>query len=112
MFKKLKKVTPKALKAYKKLGLMDVVKKSDAEAVEVMIDIFCNEEQMKDLVDVTFDEDFKDVDWDDIDLSQVMGGVADFLSQLHGGTKKQLNWKKSLSKMMMKVLMTILFLTG
>jgi len=88
MFKKLKKVTPKAMKVYKKLGLMDIVKKSDAEAAEVAFDLFCDENQLKELAAVSFEGDFKDTNWDEIDLSELMEGISAFLTQLHGVMKK------------------------
>ncbi len=79
---KLKTVTPRALKVYKKHGLLDA-KKENAEKVGLeLFNLFCDEKDLPELLDVTFAEDFSIQDIDEIDLTLVMGGVADFLLQL------------------------------
>lgn len=86
MFEKLKKVTPKALRVYKKAGLLDMSNMDNL--VDSMLDVMVDEKRLVELVEVTFDHDFSDVDIDEIDLAGVMEGIQRFLLQLHANLKK------------------------
>ena len=86
MFKAYKKITPKVLKKYKSLGLLDL-SNSDLMAKK-MLDMMCNEEILRGLLNVTFSEDFSKVDMEEIDLALLMEGIQGFLSQLHTNLRK------------------------
>lgn len=83
----LKKVTPKALRVYKKNGMLDF-KSSDVVIAEKTFDVFCNPKALKDILDVSFVKDFKDVDLEDVDLALVSEGIQSFLAQLSVNLQK------------------------
>lgn len=84
---KLKKVTPKALKVYKKNGLLDF-KSEDVEIAEKTFDVFCNEKALAEVLEVSFVKDFKDDDLGEVDLALVSAGIQDFLGQLSANLRK------------------------
>ncbi|MFA5125348.1 MAG: hypothetical protein WC473_06050 [Patescibacteria group bacterium] len=78
---KLKIVTPKALRCYKKLGFLDIKKDPDELGLQMM-DVYMEPKKLAELLEVTFVKDFRDEDIDNIDLAMVAEGVQSFLEQL------------------------------
>lgn len=83
----LKKVTPKALKIYKKNGLLDF-KSDDVVIAEKTFDVFCDEKALAEVLEVSFVKNFKDVDIEDVDLALISEGIQSFLGQLSANLLK------------------------
>ncbi|MBC8377176.1 MAG: hypothetical protein H8E26_14120 [FCB group bacterium] len=74
---KLKKPTPKALKIYKKHGLLNDGSDNKAEAM-ALLDLYTDEEAFREVIDVTFVKSFTDEEIEELDLQAVGGGIMDF----------------------------------
>jgi hypothetical protein len=74
---KLKKVTPRAMKVLKVNGLLEV---DNSKYIGNTIEIFLDDEKLKNVCTAVFDEDFSETDWDDVDLGAVNNGIRNFLS--------------------------------
>ena len=76
----LNKVTPKALKALKEMGLF-ASHESATNALEKIMQMLINVDELKKFVDIVFKhEEIKD--YETIDLSEIMDGYNDFFGQL------------------------------
>ena len=84
---KLKTVTPRALNVYKKNGLLDF-KSNDVVIAEKTFNVFCDPKALKDILDVSFMKDFKDVDIENVDLALISEGIQGFLGQLSVNLRK------------------------
>jgi hypothetical protein len=82
---KIKPVTPKALRVYRQLGLLNF---ENANQLKAQIDIYLESEKLHKLLEVTFQQDFSHTDVDEIDLGKVAQGVTAFLLQLSGVSPK------------------------
>lgn len=78
----LNKVTPKALKGLKELGLYDI-QLSNEEVMKVILDIFTESEKLVKLLNIIF-KDVPVFDYEEADLSEVFGGYQSFLFSLIG----------------------------
>lgn len=79
----IKKVTPRALKVYKKAGLLDL-EEDDLALAKKTFDIYVDPASLEKVIEVTFMKPVKDIaeDLEDIDLAIVSEGIQRFLSQL------------------------------
>jgi len=78
---KLKKVTPRALKVYKKHGLLDF--SSDEKVIaEKTMDVFMDTKTLSEIISVSFEKKFEESQLEEIDLALIAEGVQDFLGQL------------------------------
>ena len=75
-----KRVTPKALKGLKELGLYASELTSEME-IGVIMDLFVDAEKFKKLVDLIFITD-GGIDYDNISLEELMKGYQSFFVQL------------------------------
>jgi len=78
---KLRKPTPKALKVFKKHKLLSDGKEKTSE-FQARLDLFMNEEALKEVLDVTFANQFTDEEFENLDLQAVGGGIEDFFVSL------------------------------
>jgi len=84
---KLKKVTPRALKVYKNNGLLDF-KSDEVVIAEKTFNVFCDSKALKEILEVSFVKDFKDVDLEEVDLALISEGIQSFLGQLSANLPK------------------------
>ena len=82
----LKKVTPRALKVYKKHGLLDF-KADEIKIAEKTFDIFIDEKSLAEILEVSFEKKFKTDSLLDVDLSLISEGIQSFLGQLSASLK-------------------------
>lgn len=82
---KLKKITPRALKTYKKHGLLNM-KSDNSESAEKIFEVYCDDKALAEILDVSFVEQMKDIE--NVDLAKVSEGISDFLAQLAGSLTK------------------------
>lgn len=80
----IKTVTPRALKVYRELGLLNL-RAQDLTYSEKIMDIYCDNEMLAKIIEVTFQKKFELKDIEDIDLGMVSRGIRDFLAQLSDG---------------------------
>lgn len=84
---KLKKVTARSMNILKKHGYFNM--ETDTKTRHnVQIDIATDSKKVKEIAEAIFDENFKDQDWNEFDLSAMRQGIDDFLAQWYGPTKK------------------------
>lgn len=76
----LNKVTPKALKFFKTIGLFGNEEKKDSDLV-IILNLFTDDEKMKEFVNLVFLLK-QDIKYDEIDLSVLYEGYMDFFVQL------------------------------
>lgn len=80
----IKKVTPRALKVYREIGLLNLNAEEMLLGTKI-IDVYCDNEALAKIVAVTFEKKFEPDQIEDIDLGMVSRGIQDFLAQLSDG---------------------------
>lgn len=75
----LKPVTPKSISELKKLGV--VSEDGTGKVPSKMMEIAQKPEDLKHFCEIIFDNDFKDFDFENIDLGKVGKGFDSFLNQ-------------------------------
>lgn len=80
---KLKTVTPKALKVLQENGLLA---EDTRQVAGRLLKISIAPEQLQQVCEVIFDEDFSGVDWEEFDLSKFTTGYNRFLLQFWGAS--------------------------
>lgn len=84
---KVKKVTPSALRVYKKHGLLEL--DNDDQLGKNMISVFLEDEKLKEIYLVTFEKEVPE-NVSEADLAMIVEGIHRFLAQLSGSLLKSL----------------------
>lgn len=81
---KLKPTTPRALRVLKEHGLIN---EDNRVVIKNQLTLFMDVGNLKTVCEACFHDDFKNVDFDELDLEPVAKGLADFLLNALGGSR-------------------------